>query len=120
MKVRAMYMHKVVQQGTGSSTLPKGGNVTELVIVRPVHFHPGREEEALTWARETEDIRRQYGMRHQWVLRGIVDSMDCQMIQVWESEDAYQRWRQSDDRKRLVRERTRFASNDPTKHYRAL
>jgi heme-degrading monooxygenase HmoA len=115
-----MQMHKVVQQGRDSLTAPNGGDVNELVIVRPVHFHPGRQEEAVAWARETEEIRRRYGMRHQWVLRGVVDAMDCQMIQVWESEEAYQRWRQSDDRKRLVHERARFASNDPTKHYRAL
>ena len=94
--------------------------MAELVIVRPVHFHPGRHEEAVAWARETEPVRRQYGLLHQWVLRGIVDSSDCQMIQVWESEEAYQRWRQSDDRVRLVKERTRFVSNDPTKRYRVL
>jgi quinol monooxygenase YgiN len=90
------------------------------MIVRPVHFQPGRQNEAVAWARQTEPIRREYGMLHQWVIRGAVDQWDCQLIQVWESEEAYQCWRASDDRKRLVHERARFVSNDPTKHYRAL
>ena len=113
-------MHSVVQGGRESVTPQSGGNEAQLVIIRPVHFHPGRQEEAIAWARETEPIRRQYGMLYQWVLRGVVDQWDCQFVQVWESEEAYQRWRRSDDRARLVQERTQFVSNDPTKHYRVL
>lgn len=94
--------------------------MAELVIIRPVHFNPGRQDEAVAWARETEPIRRRYGMLHQWVLKGVVDQWDCQMIQVWQSEEAYQHWRQSEDRARLVEERSRLAAHDPTKHYRVL
>lgn len=94
--------------------------MAEWVIVRPVHFTPGREAEAIAWARETEPIRRRYGMVHQWILRGVVDQWDCRMIQVWQSEEAYQSWHRSDERARLVHERVRFAGNDPTRTYRVL
>lgn len=94
--------------------------MAELVLVRPVHFQPGRQDEAVAWARQTEPIRREYGLLHQWVIRGMVDQSDCQLIQVWQSEEAYRRWKESDDRKRLVEERSRYAGHDPTKQYRVL
>lgn len=94
--------------------------MAELVIVRPVHFTPGREPEAIAWAQETEPVRRRHGMKHQWILRGTVDQWDCLMIQVWQSEEAYQHWRRSEERARLVQERLQFAGNDATKTYRVL
>ncbi|MBI4507817.1 MAG: antibiotic biosynthesis monooxygenase [Chloroflexi bacterium] len=88
-----------------------------VAVVRPVHFLPGREAEAIAWAKETESIRQRWGMQQQLILKGAVDRSAYMLVQVWESMDAYQAWRRSPERARLSREGQRFVLYDPSDLY---
>ena len=88
-----------------------------LMIVRPIHLLPGREQEALRWLRETEPLRRKAGQISQMVLHNVVDSNDYELVQIWESRAAYEDWRGTTERSRLFDERARFLTHSPTRLY---
>ena len=91
--------------------------MAQLVIVRTLHFLPGREAAALQWLRETEPIRQQAGQITQYVWRSLVDPGEYQFVQIWQSRDAYERWRKSPERAHLADERTRYMTHGPTTFY---
>jgi heme-degrading monooxygenase HmoA len=91
--------------------------VSEVAVVRPVHFLPGREAEGIAWAKQTEHIRRSWGMRQQLILKGAVDRSAYLLVQVWESREAYQAWRRSPERADLSRQGQRFVLYDPSDLY---
>lgn len=94
--------------------------MAQVTVVRPVHFLPGREAEGIAWAKETESIRRRWGMQQQLVLKGTVDRSAYLLIQIWESAEAYQAWRQSAERAQLARQGQRFVLYDPSDVYDVL
>jgi len=94
--------------------------MANFIIIRPVHVLRGREEEALRWAKSTEVVRRRHGMSHQWTVRNIIDPSETLLIQVWESREAYEAWRKSEEREKLVAERARFIAYDPTRHFQEM
>ena len=94
--------------------------MTQLMIIRPVHFLPGKEEEAVRWAKQTEQIRRQWGLVWQANLRSTVDHGQYLLVQLWESKEAYARWKASPDRAALLAESNRMVLHDPTQTYEVL
>lgn len=91
--------------------------MARLLIIRPIHPLPGRVAAALRWLEETEPIREANGQLQQYVLRGIVDNADYQLVQVWSDHAAYQRWRATPDRARLAYDRQLYLTHDPARLY---
>ena len=94
--------------------------MARLVIIRPIHPLPGRQEEALKWLVDTEPVRRQAGQISQLVMRNIVDRRNLEFVQSWESREAYDRWRESAERSRLSSERQHYLTHDPTHLYEVI
>ena len=88
-----------------------------LMIIRPIHPLPGRQQEALRWLANTEPIRRQAGQISQFVLRNLVDPSDFEFVQIWTDRQAYDRWRDTPERTRLAAERQRYLTHDPSRLY---
>jgi heme-degrading monooxygenase HmoA len=88
-----------------------------LLIIRPIHPLPGRVAEAFRWLEETEPIRALAGQVEQFMLRGVVDGNDYQLVQVWSDHAAYQRWRETPERARLAHDRQLYLTHDPAKLY---
>jgi len=91
--------------------------VSGLMIIRPIHLLPGREQEAIRWLRETEALRRQAGQISQMILHNVVDSNDYEFVQIWESRAAYEEWRNTTTRAGLADERARYLTHSPTRLY---
>ena len=91
--------------------------MARLVIIRPIHPLPGRLAEAIRWLEETEPIRVANGQLQQYVLRGVVDNGDYQLMQVWSDHAAYQRWRLTPERARLAHDRQLYLAHDPARLY---
>ena len=91
--------------------------MAQLMIIRPVRFLPGKEEEAIRWAKQTEEIRRKWGMLLQYNLRNTIDRGQYLLVQLWESKEAYARWKASPDRVGLLAESNRMVLHDPTQTY---
>lgn len=91
--------------------------MSEVAVVRPVHFLPGREPDGVAWAKETEKVRRQWGLRQQFILKGSIDRSAYMLVQFWESIEAYKTWRKSPERAQLAREGQRFVLYDPSDLY---
>jgi heme-degrading monooxygenase HmoA len=94
--------------------------MSQLVIIRPVHFIPGQQEAVLKWSKDTEHIRRAWGMIWQSTMRGTVDHNEYLLIQMWESKEAYARWKASPDRAELLAESSRMVLHDLTRTYEVL
>lgn len=92
----------------------------QILLARPVRFLPGKAKEGIEWTKSVEPVRRRWGMESQIVARGIVDPSAYLFIQVWESQEAYTRWKASEDRAKLVVEARRFCVYDPTVPYEVV
>ena len=88
-----------------------------LMIIRPMHLLPGREQDAIRWLRETESFRREAGQISQMVLQNVVDSNDYEFVQVWQSRAAYEEWRNTEARSKLAEDRARYLTHSPTRLY---
>ena len=93
---------------------------SQLLIIRPVHFLPGKKEQAIKWAKETEETRRRCGMISQMLVQGISDRGEYLFIQVWDSPAAYEKWKSSSERAELVSDRQRLVAHDVTKLYEII
>jgi len=91
--------------------------VARLLIIRPINPLPGRRAEAIRWLKETEPIRQAAGQLQQYVLQGVVDSADFQLVQVWADHASYQRWRATPERARLAYDRQLYLTHDPARLY---
>ncbi len=91
-----------------------------LMILRPIHPLPGRHQDALAWLTQTEPVRRNAGQITQYVLRSVIDSREFLFVQVWESREAYERWRETPERAGLADERQRFLTHDPTRLFEVV
>jgi heme-degrading monooxygenase HmoA len=90
------------------------------MLIRAIHMSPGNRERTIEWIRQTEEVRRRFGQVSQYLAKGITDPTSHRFIQVWQSLDAYQAWKQSDDRERLASERQRLLTHGPVEFYEIL
>ncbi len=94
--------------------------MSQLLVVRPAHFLPGKEEEGLRWAKQTEQIRQRWGLIWQLNLRSTIDPAQYMLVHLWESKEAYTRWKASPDRANLLAESQRLVLQDRTQTYDVL
>lgn len=92
----------------------------KVAIIRRLFLLPGRETEAVHWLHWTEPMRRAAGQIWQMALLSDVDPHECHFVQVWRDMPAYDAWRSSPDRTRLVMERGRYMTHAPTRLYDVL
>ena len=90
------------------------------VLIRQIHPLPGREAEAIAWYKDTEPFRRRAGQINQTLLHGLIDHAEYELIQEWTSQAAYEVWKHSPDRERLLSERARLMIHEPAKLYEKL
>lgn len=90
------------------------------VLIRQIRPLPGRELDAVAWYKETERFRRQAGQTSQMLLRGLVDRGEYQLVQTWVSQEAYEAWKRSAERERLLTERARLMTYEPAKLFEVL
>jgi heme-degrading monooxygenase HmoA len=88
-----------------------------LVLVRPVHFPPGREEVGLAWLREAMAARERAGMLRHAILRSRTEPADYVALMVWPDEATYTRWHHSPERQRLFADQPHYMAREPTRRY---
>jgi heme-degrading monooxygenase HmoA len=94
--------------------------MAHLVLVRPVHFPPGREEAGLAWMQEAMAARTRAGMLRHAIMRSRTDPRDYVALMVWPDEATYQAWNESDERKRLFGEGPHYMARERTRRYELL
>ncbi len=92
----------------------------QIALVQTVHLLPGKAEEAIHWLREGEVIRKQWGMSEQIILRKSYDPSVYMVVQVWESMDAYTKWKNSEERSQSLEEGRRFRVREPSVVYEVV
>jgi len=92
----------------------------QIMLIRSIHTPPGNRERTIEWIRQTEEVRRQWGQISQYFTKGITDPSEYLFIQVWESLEAYQNWKQSPERQRLAAERQRLLTHGLVEFYEIL
>ena len=71
------------------------------MLVRPVHFPPGREDAGLVWLRDAMAARERAGMLRHAIMRGRTERGDYVALMVWPDEATYDAWHHSLERQRL-------------------
>lgn len=94
--------------------------MSHLVLVRPVHFPPGREEAGLAWLREAMAARERAGLIRHAIMRSRTDPRDYVALMVWPDEATYQAWNSSEERKRLFADAPHYLAREPTRRYELL
>ncbi len=94
--------------------------MAQMALTRQVYFLPGKRDEAVNLLKQHEAIRRRYGLVQQLILRKNVDPSVHLIIQIWESEEAYQRWLKSEDRARVWAEERKLRAREPTVTFTVL
>lgn len=94
--------------------------VPRILVVRPVHFLPGKVKQAVQWLDETEPIRRSFGMIWQMAAQNITDRNEYVLVQLWDSQASLNKWLASNERQELVAQRQRFAAYDASRMYQML
>lgn len=91
--------------------------MAELVLLRPVHFPPGREEIGLEWLRRAMAARRAAGMSHHAIMRSRTDPHDYLSLMVWPDGETYDAWHRSAERARLFADQPHYLVREPTRRY---
>jgi quinol monooxygenase YgiN len=94
--------------------------VAELVLVRPVHFPPGREEVGLAWLRDAMAARARAGMLDHKIMRSRTDRADYLAVMVWPDQTTYEAWHTSPERHRLFADQPHYMVREPTRRYTRL
>jgi quinol monooxygenase YgiN len=94
--------------------------MAELVLVRPVHFPPGRAEPGLAWLREAMAARERAGMLRHAIMRSKTDRHDYLAVMVWPDRATYEAWHASPDRERLFADQPHYLVREPTRRYELL
>lgn len=94
--------------------------MSKLMIVRKMTPQPGRVQEAVQWLKEKEAARKKHGQIFQIVSKSVTDPNEYLFIQVWENKQAYDRWRASEDRAALAKERQTMLAHEPILFYEVL
>lgn len=92
----------------------------QITLIRSIQMPPGSRERSIEWIHQTEELRRQAGQISQYFLKGITDPNEYLFIQVWQSLEAYENWKQSPERQRLAAERQRLLTHGPVEFYEVL
>src|SRR5579884_1115540 len=91
-----------------------------LVLVRPVHFPPGREDAGLAWLKDAMEARERAGMLSHAIMRSRTDRGDYVALMVWPDEATYDRWHHSPERQRLFADQPHYLAREPTRRYELL
>jgi quinol monooxygenase YgiN len=94
--------------------------MAELVLVRPVHFPPGRAEVGLAWLREAMAARERAGMLRHAIMRSRTDRHDYLAVMVWPDQATYEAWNASQERQRLFADQPHYLVREPTRRYALL
>ncbi len=94
--------------------------MAKLMIVRKIIPQPGRVPEAIRWMKEKEAQRKQRGQISQVLSRSMTDPNEYLFIQIWESKEAYEKWRNSEERAALAKERQALLAHEPILFYEVL
>lgn len=89
----------------------------ELVLIRPVHFPPGREEIGLEWLRAAMAARRAAGMSYHAIVRSRTDPRDYLALMVWPDQATYDTWHTSPARSRLFADQPHYLVREPTQRF---
>ncbi len=94
--------------------------MAKFLIVRRITPQPGRVKEAIEWMKQKEGVRRKAGQRSQVLAKSLTDPNEYMFIQVWESREAYELWKRSEDRAALAKERQSLLAHEPILFYEVL
>ena len=94
--------------------------MAKLMIVRRIIPQPGRVPEAIKWLKEREEQRKKHGQISQVLARSVTDRNEYLFVQVWESRQAYDKWRHSEERAALAKERQSLLAHEPILFYEVL
>jgi quinol monooxygenase YgiN len=92
----------------------------KLMIVRKIIPQPGRIPEAIRWLKEKEAQRQSHGQISQALARSQTDPNEYLFIQIWENRGAYDKWRKSEERAALAKERQTLLAHEPILFYDLL
>lgn len=92
----------------------------ELVLLRPVHFPPGREDIGLEWLHQAMAARRAAGMTYHAIVRSRTDPHDYLALMVWPDPTVYEAWHQSTDRARLFADQPHYMVREATRRFTVL
>ncbi len=88
-----------------------------VALVQTVHLLPGKADEAIAWLREGEEIRKKWGLAQQLIMRKPYDPSVYMVVQVWDSEDAYKKWKTSEERAKGLEQGRRLRVREPSVIY---
>src|SRR5947209_7824973 len=91
-----------------------------LVLFRPVHFPPGREEAGLAWLRDAMAARERAGMVRHAIMRSRTERGDYVALMVWPDEATYDGWHHSPERQRLFADQPHYLARESTRRYELL
>ena len=91
--------------------------MADLVLLRPVHFPPGREDIGLEWLSEAMAARRAAGMTYHAIVRSRTDPHDYVALMVWPDQATYEAWHTSPERERLFGDQPHYMVREPTRRY---
>lgn len=94
--------------------------MAKLMIVRKMIPQPGRVQEAIHWLKEKEAQRKSHGQLTQILSKSMTDPNEYLFIQIWESKAAYNKWRASEERAALAKERQTLLAHEPILFYEVL
>jgi quinol monooxygenase YgiN len=81
---------------------------------------PGRVPEAINWLKEKEAQRKSCGQISQILSKSLTDPKEFLFIQIWESKESYDKWRSSEERAALAKERQALLAHEPILFYEVL
>ncbi|TAK26024.1 MAG: hypothetical protein EPO26_01380 [Chloroflexota bacterium] len=88
--------------------------MSAIVLVRPVHFPPGREDVGLEWLRVAMQARCDAGMTYHAILRSRVDPHDYAAMMIWPDQTTYDRWHVSEERGHFFADQPHYLVREPT------
>ena len=91
--------------------------MANIALVQTVHLLPGKATEAIAYFGEGEKVRKEWGLIQQLIVRRTYDPSVYMIIQVWESQAAYNSWKNSEERVRSLEEGRRFRVREPSVIY---
>lgn len=91
-----------------------------IAVTRTIHSMPGKRQEMMESITHGDEVRRKWGMVDSYVMEKVIDPQIIFVIQVWESEEHYERWRQCPERARILSVASGLRVREPGLRYRVL
>ncbi len=92
----------------------------KIAVTRTIHALPGKRQEMVENLERDDEVRRKWGMVDSFVLEKVIDPLIIFVMQIWQSEEHYERWRQSAERNKLLGSGRGFRVREPGLRYRVL